>query len=548
MSIEQPKGNARMDAQSRILIVDDDAGVRGALRELLRFEGYQVAIAGNGPAALERAADLVPDLILLDVMMPGMNGYDVCETLRADSLLGDVPVIMLTALDDSDSRLRGIEAGADDFVSKPFEYVELLARVRTILQLNRYRRLLEERMQREQAEEALAQRVTQLALLNKIGGRLASMLELDELLAEAVRLVQDFGYPRVNLFTMDPGGDELCLKASAGVFSSPLILGSRVELGHGPAGWVAQHGERLLVDDVTADPRYADSCSDQVTDCSELAVPLHVGGDVVGVLDVQSPRLNAFDENDVMVMEILADQIATAIHNAQLYEAERAMRRRLRNLAGYLEDAREKERTFIAREIHDEFGQALTALKMDLAWLAKRLPPDQDGLLAKVSSMSDLVDTSIHMVRRIATDLRPGVLDHLGLVASIEWQAQEFAKRADFDCQLHLTDKELTLDEDLLTAVFRIFQETLTNVARHAEATEVRVDLREEDDELVLIVQDNGKGITESQITRPKSLGLIGMQERARSWGGRVMFQATPGQGTTVTVRVPMVNAVEEAS
>ena len=535
-----------MDAQSRILIVDDDAGVRGALRELLVFEGYQVAIAGNGPDALEKAAALVPDLILLDVMMPGMDGYEVCGKLRADPLLGEVPVIMLTALDDSDSRLRGIEAGADDFVSKPFEYVELQARVRTTLQLNRYRRLLQERMQREQAEEALAQRVTQLALLNKIGGRLAAMLELDELLTEAARLVQDFGYPRVTLFVVDQGGRELLLKASAGVFPSPLAPGSRIELGQGLVGWVAQHGERLVVDDVTADPRYADSCPEQVTDCSELAVPLRVSGDVVGVLDVQSPRLNAFDQNDVMVMEILADQIATAIHNAQLYEAERAARRRLRNLAGYLEDARERERTYIAREIHDEFGQALTALKMDLAWLAKRLPADQDGLLAKVGSMSELVDTSIHMVRRIATDLRPGVLDHLGLVASIEWQAQEFAKRADFECQLHLTDKELTLDEDLLTAIFRIFQETLTNVVRHAEATVVRIELREDDDELVLIVQDNGKGMTESQITRSKSLGLIGMQERARSWGGRVNFVATPGQGTTVTVRVPMVDSVEE--
>jgi signal transduction histidine kinase len=533
------------DAQSRILIVDDDPGVRGVLRELLAFEGYQVAAAGDGLEALEKAAGLVPDLILLDVMMPGMDGFEVCRRLRAHPLLGQVPVVMLTALDDSDSRLRGIEAGADDFVSKPFEYVELQARVRTILQLNRYRRLLEERMQREQAEEALAQRVTQLALLNRIGGRLAAMLELDDLLTEAVRLVQDFGYPRITLFTMEPGGGELVQKASAGAFSSPLAPGSRLALGQGLAGRVAQHGERLLSHDVAADPHDTGSCQDRSADCSELAVPLRVGGEVVGVLDVLSPRLNAFDENDVMVLEILADQIATAMHNAQLYEAERAARRRLRDLAGYLEDARERERTYIAREIHDEFGQALTALKMDLAWLAKRLPADQDHLLAKVGSMSDLVDSSIQMVRRIATDLRPGVLDHLGLVESIEWQAQEFAKRAGFDCQLHLTDQEFTLDKDLLTAVFRIFQETLTNVVRHAGATTVRVDLREDAGELVLIVQDNGKGMTESQITQSKSLGLIGMQERARSWGGRVIFQATPGKGTTVTVRVPMDHTTE---
>ena len=236
MSTEQPEGDTRMDEQSRILLVDDDAGVRGVLKDLLLIEGYQVVAASDGPEALAKAANLVPDLILLDVMMPNMDGFEVCEKLRADPLLGDVPVIMLTALDDSESRLRGIEAGADDFVSKPFEYVELQARVRTILQLNRYRRLLEERMQREQAEEALAQRVTQLALLNRIGGRLAAMLELDELLAEAVRLVQDFGYPRINLFTLEPGDRALHLKASAGVFATPLAPGSRLQLGQGLAG------------------------------------------------------------------------------------------------------------------------------------------------------------------------------------------------------------------------------------------------------------------------------------------------------------------------
>jgi signal transduction histidine kinase len=143
------------------------------------------------------------------------------------------------------------------------------------------------------------------------------------------------------------------------------------------------------------------------------------------------------------------------------------------------------------------------------------------------------------MVRHIATDLRPGVLDHLGLVAAIEWQAQEVARRADFDCELLLGDPELDLDPDLETAVFRIFQETLTNVARHAGATKVCVSLEARSDELVLIVQDNGRGITKEQTSAPQSLGLIGMQERARSWGGDVTFQATAGQGTTVTVHVP---------
>ena len=264
---------------------------------------------------------------------------------------------------------------------------------------------------------------------------------------------------------------------------------------------------------------------------AELSVPLRLGGEVIGVLDVQSPQLNAFNESEVMVMETLADTIATAMHNAQLYEAERAARKRLRDLASYLETARERERTYIAREIHDEFGQALTALKMDAVWLAKHLPADMPDLLEKATVMSQLVDSTISMVRRIATDLRPGILDHLGLVAAIEWQAQEVASRAGFECQLILDDQEPDLDPDLATAIFRIFQETLTNVARHAGATSVRVELSTKTEELVLVVQDNGRGITERQRLDPKSLGLIGMQERARLLEGGVAFQAAIWRG-----------------
>ena len=226
--------------------------------------------------------------------------------------------------------------------------------------------------------------------------------------------------------------------------------------------------------------------------------------------------------------------------------SERAARERLRDLAGYLEATREEERTHIAREIHDEFGQTLTALKMDLAWLTKRLPVDRPRLVEKANTMSDLIASIFQTVRRIATDLRPGLLDNLGLVAAIEWQAQEFAERAGFDCELLLGDEEIVLNPDLATAIFRIFQETLTNIARHAEATQVRVELEERPDKLVLIVQDNGSGITKSQASDSKSLGLIGMQERARSWGGDVTFRGVPGQGTTVTVQVPRASAKEE--
>ena len=211
----------------------------------------------------------------------------------------------------------------------------------------------------------------------------------------------------------------------------------------------------------------------------------------------------------------------------------------LRELSARLQSVREEERTHLARTIHDELGQALTGLKMDVAWLQKHLDQQQPALLEKTQEMSDLIDIIVQAVRRIATELRPGILD-LSLVATIEWQLQEFQTRSGIKGKLVSAPDETTLDADGATTVFRIFQEILTNVTRHAQATRIEVSVEENDTFLTLQVQDNGRGITDSEIHSPKSIGLLGMQERARLRAGQVNFQASPGQGTTVTVRLPL--------
>jgi len=224
-------------------------------------------------------------------------------------------------------------------------------------------------------------------------------------------------------------------------------------------------------------------------------------------------------------------------------QAEDEFRRsteQLRELSARLQSIREEERTRIARAIHDELGQTLTGLKMDVAWLQRRLDQQQQALLEKTRAMSDLIDITVQTVRRISTELRPGILDDLGLVATIEWQLQEFQTRTGIEGKLISAPEETTLDADGATTVFRIFQEILTNVARHAYATQVEAMLEETTASLTLQVQDNGRGITESEIHSPKSIGLLGMQERARLWAGEVQFHGTPGKGTTVTVWLPL--------
>ncbi|OHD70947.1 MAG: hypothetical protein A2W19_08250 [Spirochaetes bacterium RBG_16_49_21] len=211
-----------------------------------------------------------------------------------------------------------------------------------------------------------------------------------------------------------------------------------------------------------------------------------------------------------------------------------------RNLSSHLQSLREAERTQIAREIHDELGQSLTALKMDISWIKNRLPSGQNDLFEKMGAMSSLVDTIIDTVRRISSELRPGILDDLGLHAAIEWCADEFQKRNRIPCRVSCNTDDLDIDEMKSITIYRIFQESLTNIIRHAHATEVAVSLVREGDALILTVQDNGRGISEEEINDPSSLGIIGIRERALSCGGTAFISGVTGRGTTVKTVIPL--------
>jgi PAS domain S-box-containing protein len=217
-------------------------------------------------------------------------------------------------------------------------------------------------------------------------------------------------------------------------------------------------------------------------------------------------------------------------------------RERLRELACHLQNVREEQRSRIAREVHDELGQALTALKMDTHWLGRNLAGSAPELRDKLKVMSNVIDGTVQSVRRICSELRPGILDDFGLVAAIEWQAEEFSKRTSIPCEISTSASEIPLRQELAIAVFRILQEALTNIARHADATRVEVALREEKGRFEMSVHDDGKGVQAEPFARGKSFGLIGIRERVRDFGGEFCVGQAPAGGTCIRIRIPTVN------
>jgi two-component system, NarL family, sensor histidine kinase UhpB len=257
---------------------------------------------------------------------------------------------------------------------------------------------------------------------------------------------------------------------------------------------------------------------------------------------IEGVGVNLFSEPSVEAIIVNYRDITERKHSEEQLQSSHDQ---LRGLSAHLQSVREEERTQIAREIHDELGQMLTVLKMDLSLLQRKLEDARTNGTSveskqEIQAMSSLIDSTIQSVRRIATELRPEILDELGLKDAIDWATETFQTRTGIKSKFRSSLNEVNLDRDRSTAVFRILQEALTNVARHANATEVITTLERIDHDIVLQIQDNGKGITEHESSGAKSLGLLGMRERSLIIGGTVDIIGETGKGTTVNVRIPI--------
>jgi len=462
-----------------ILIVDDEIETMNPLCDLLSGWGYEVAGFTSVRQALDALHERDFDLLLTDLVMPEMSGIELIQTaVHMEPLL---VCIVITGQGTIQTAVEAMKTGAFDYVLKPLEFKTLKQILSRALEVRRLR-------DSEEKYRAIVEDQTELICRFLPGGTVTFVNDV-YCRYFACRREDIIGESFVKFILEDDQHDVLQKIASLSCENPVMTYEYRIVTPDGTVCW-QQWTNRALCD----------------------------------------------KNNTVVEFQAVGHDITTR-KNAE--EELKNSREQLRNLSVHLQSIREKERMLIAREIHDELGQALTALKMELVWLNNRLPNDQLLLHDKMKSMIGLVDETARTVQRISAELRPGLLDDLGLAAAVEWQAEDFERRTGISCTVTLDPEDFVANQDISTAIFRIFQETLTNIVRHAGASCVEVVLHEKDNEIKLQVSDNGRGITPEQVSHPRSFGIMGIRERVNLLQGKLEIVGIPQKGTTVTVCIP---------
>lgn len=520
----------------RILVVDDNPEVLHGTARLLEKEGYAVCPAADGQAALKVVRKLRPDLVLLDRNLPDLDGLEVCRRIKQDAACLDVLVIIVSASHaQSDEQAEGLELGADGYITRPIANREMLARVDSYVRIGRLARSL--RLQVEQHQKSAA------AALNLMEDAMQARNELEMMNRELRREVAEREKAETSLLlhtaALAAAANGIIITDRAGIiqwvnpaFSQLTGYGSAEAIGRNPRDLLksGRHGQefyrgmwnRLLAGEVWHGEIVNRRKDGSLYDEEMTVTPMR-------------------DQHGAIAHFIAIKQDISARKRS---EAElHASRRQLSALTNRLQAVREEEATRIAREIHDELGQQLTGLKMDLRWLEQGLEkihdPRASQLLEKTMMATELVDESVRTVQRIAAELRPAILDKLGLEAALRRETGLFEQKTGITCRLMVPTGELRPTAPLGIACFRIFQEAMTNVARHAGATQMEVELKGGPEGLVLEVRDNGRGIPVAVAQGGGSLGLLGMRERAQALGGEVTIKPREGGGTVVRLCLP---------
>ena len=480
-----------------VLIVDDDIVDRLACRRAIaRDPDYDFTLieASTGHEGLQQAALHAPDCILLDYHLPDLNGLEFLAELAGDAAEIPIPVLLLTGADSAEIAAAAIKRGASDYLGKDIDgkYLEKLpSQIQRIL---REKRLSDDKRQAEAKFRSLVEQIdaiTYIAPLDAVSGLSYISPQISVLGFSSDEWLADPGLHERQLHPDDRQAAMKAIQESRGA-ASPLRLEYQLLTRGGGVLWFRDQAKA-------------------VTD--DMGHKLFLQGILV---DITRSKL-----------------------------AEQALRQsqsELRQLTGHLEHIKEAERKRIAQEIHDELGGMLTGIKAYVSVYverAVRAGAQPDPLLVDAIA---LADNGFKTVRKVITDLRPSVLDQLGVWAALEWYADQVAKRSGLECTctIDASAAAIELNADLSTMLFRIVQEALTNTVRHAEASKVSIKASMEGNDVVIEVQDNGKGISMDGQARQNSWGLVGMHERARYFGGKLTVDGKIGAGSTVTVCLPI--------
>ena len=465
--------SAPHDSRPLILIVDDSPVNLGVLVDLLGAHNFAVSVAEDGESALEQVDYVRPDLILLDVLMPKVDGFTTCARLKARPATRDIPIIFMTGLADTVDKVKGFELGAVDYITKPFQHEEVLARLDTHLALQQ----LKQRLQ-----------------------------ESEERLSRIIESAMDA------IITLDPHG-------RVTLFNRAAERAFRCSSSHA----VGQPCERFLSEPL------------------RRIVADRSGGASLAAMWVPEGHYAVRADGEAFPIEASLSRAETGgqtICTLILRDMEERNKARLREMSARMRQDIEEERKRISHSLHDEMGQNLTALQLDVDWIRRHC--EDPTILDAIDRMQASIADSAAAMRRIVADMRPRVLDDLGINAAIKGLVKDISTRTGIEVKFVSKGELDNVQDATRTALYRMLQECLTNVARHAQASKVEVLLVAGDRDIEMIVADNGCGFSPQAHFKPGSFGLFGLGERAGQLGGTVAVESAPANGTRVVVRLPL--------
>ncbi len=565
-----------------VLIVDDNAINLKVISDYLKNFGFGIMVARSGEIALKRVQYALPDIILLDIMMPGINGFETCERLKADEHTKDIPVIFMTALSDAEDKVKGFEAGAVDYVTKPLQYSEVLARVTTHLKIRELARSLQgqneqlqgltDELQKTNAElvkvsdelrdanTALSRRAVQLETSNQVGQQVTSILDLGELLTEITELIRaQFDYYFVGVWLLYEPNDRLVLQACTGGDSQLLEQEHFLNLDsdENVITHVCQTTNAYLVDDVDKEKLYL-SLAELPETCAQLALPLRIGDEMIGVLDIQSEQPAAFSDDDQKVLQTLANQIAIAIRNVRLYEVERK-----------INADKDKFFSIISHDLRGPFTSLLGNAQLMLSTADELCADDirhmSSAIFNGAKSALNLLDNLLTWSRmqRGSIDFFPQQLSLNMLVQKTIDLLEQMAADKNIDLENAIEDELVAYaDKNMVDTVIRnLTGNALKFTPRGGSVTILAQQQNSSNGKSPALVQisvvDTGVGMNPNDMDKlfrldtnhstlgtekeqGTGLGLIICKEMVERNGGQIWMESEAGKGTKVQFTLPI--------